>query len=194
MTEVVAATALDGARTLRNHYLLRAGVAAVWAVTAFAIGGTNPVLAGALLVLYPAWDAVANALDARANGGFRSNRSQAFNAIMSVVVAVAVAGALAVDMRLVLALFGAWAILAGLLQLVTGVGRWRLYGAQWAMILSGGQSALAGAFFIVQSTGPTASAAITTVAPYAAFGAFYFLVSALALTWKGRRGRRRAAA
>jgi hypothetical protein len=54
------------------------------------------------------------------------------------------------------------------------------------MILSGAQSALAGAFFIKQSTG-AAMPSITTIAPYAAFGAFYFLVSAIALTLKGRK-------
>ena len=45
-------------------------------------------------------------------------------------------------------IFGAWAILSGLLQLGTAVRRWKRFGAQWAMVLSGGQSALAGGFFI----------------------------------------------
>ena len=52
------------------------------------------------------------------------------------------------DLHAVLAVFGAWAILAGLLQFATGLRRWRSYGAQWSMILSGAQSALAGGFFI----------------------------------------------
>lgn len=86
-------------------------------------------------------------------------------------------------MNTVLAVFGAWAILAGLLQLATGVRRWKSYGAQWAMILSGAQSALAGGLFIKQSLG-TAVPGVTDVAPYAAVGAFYFLVSALLLTFR----------
>ena len=69
-------------------------------------------------------------------------------------------------------------ILSGLLQLYTGVRRWRHYGAQWAMILSGAQSTLAGGFMISRSLG-TAAPTILDIVPYAAFGAFYFLLSAI---------------
>jgi hypothetical protein len=68
------------------------------------------------------------------------------------------------------------------------VRRRKTYGAQWAMILSGAQSALAGALFAKMATG-TQVDALATVASYAAFGAFYFLVSALWLTAKGARAR-----
>ncbi len=84
-------------------------------------------------------------------------------------------------MNAILAVFGAWAILSGILQLATGVRRWKLFGAQWAMILSGAQSALAGGFFIKEATS-LASVNIGHVAPYAAFGAFYFGISAVSLT------------
>lgn len=171
--------------SLTRFYFLRAGVAAAWVAAAVTIGAANPLVGAALLVLYPAWDAAANALDARANGGFKANASQTLNIAVSTVVAVGVAVALWADMRLVLGLFGGWAVFAGLLQLATGVRRWRAYGAQWPMIVSGAQSALAGLFFIHQSAG--AANVITTVAPYAGFGAFYFLVSAIALTLKERR-------
>lgn len=40
---------------------------------------------------------------------------------------------------------------------------------------------LAGAFFVKQATG-TAVPGITDIAPYAAFGAFYFFASAIWLT------------
>jgi uncharacterized membrane protein HdeD (DUF308 family) len=175
--------------TLMRYYLLRAVAAAVWVVAAFTIAPSNTVVAGVLLVLYPAWDAFANARDARANGGFRANVPQALNTAVSAVIALAVLVALQVDTRLVLTLFGAWAILAGLLQLVVGARRWRAYGAQWAMVLSGAQSALAGGFFISRALASATPAApvITVVAPYAAFGAFYFLVSAILLAVKARR-------
>ncbi|MFZ0267950.1 DUF308 domain-containing protein [Caulobacter sp.] len=175
-----------GAAALVRYYLLRAGVAAAWVVAAFTIAPSNPILAGALLVLYPAWDAFANARDAKVNGGFRANAPQAINTAVSAATALAVLVALQIDLHLVLALFGAWAILAGVLQLVVGIRRWRSYGAQWAMVLSGAQSALAGGFFIKSAAGPIASV-ITVVAPYAAFGAFYFLVSAILLALKSRR-------
>ncbi|RWL24488.1 MAG: hypothetical protein E5X68_17880, partial [Mesorhizobium sp.] len=66
-------------------------------------------------------------------------------------------------------------------QLLTAVRRWKTNGAQWAMILSGAQSALAGLFF-VKMAGGTDAIGIVNVAPYAAFGAFYFLVSAVWLS------------
>lgn len=171
---------------LGRYYLLRAAVAAVWVAAAFAIGAAHPVVAGILLVLYPAWDAFANARDAMANGGFRANVPQALNTAVSATVALGVLAALQVDPRLVLVLFGVWAVLAGLLQLAVGVRRWRAYGAQWAMVLSGAQSALAGGFFIKSAAAPAAPV-IAIVAPYAAFGAFYFLVSAILLAVKTRR-------
>lgn len=186
MTDAVVIPARESAGALQRYYFLRAGVAALWVVAAFTIGAANPVAGGLLLVLYPAWDAFANARDAQTSGGFRANPSQALNTGVSAIVAVAVAVALRIDMHLVLALFGGWAILSGVLQLVTGVRRWRVYGAQWAMVLSGAQSALAGGFFIQQSTAPM-TPSITTVAPYAAFGAFYFLISAVVLTLKRRK-------
>ena len=173
----LAKAAHETAAALRNYYLLRAGVAAAWVFAAFTIGAADATVGGALLILYPAWDAFANARDALSNGGLRANRAQALNVLVSGVVTVAVAAALPFNMHLVLGVFGAWAILAGLLQLAVGIGRWREYGAQ---------SALAGGFFIFRATGPEVPT-VATVAPYAAFGAFYFLVSAIALTLKGRR-------
>jgi uncharacterized membrane protein HdeD (DUF308 family) len=134
-----------------------------------------------LLVIYPAWDAVANLVDARSNGGMAANRSQTLNVIASALVTVVVIAAVMKDTYAVLAVFGVWAILSGLLQLYTAVRRWRSYGAQWAMILSGGQSTLAGGFMIKQSVG-IVPPSILDIAPYAAFGAFYFLVSAIWLT------------
>jgi len=167
---------------LRNYYFLRAGVAAAWVAAAFTIGKAVPPIAAVLLIAYPAWDAIANLIDARRNGGLAQNRSQALNVAVSGLTAVAVAAVIG-NLHAVLAVFGVWAILAGLLQLATGVGRWKA-GAQWAMMLSGAQSALAGGFFIHQSLG-SPMPGIADVAPYAAFGAFYFAVSAIWLLFRG---------
>jgi hypothetical protein len=170
----------DSSRWLSSYYVLRAGVSVGWVAAAFTIGKAMPPAAAALLVAYPAWDAVANLIDARRTGGLAANPSQALNAAASAVVAVAVAVALGSGLHAVLAVFGVWAILSGLLQLATGVRRWRA-GAQGAMVLSGAQSALAGTHFIVKANGAV-TPGITDIAPYAAFGAFYFLVSAVWLT------------
>ena len=186
MDQTLIAPSRDAIGALKRYYFLRAGVAAIWVAAAFTVGAANPVATAILLVLYPAWDAFANARDAHANGGLRANGSQTVNLVVSAATSLAVLIALRSGMHAVLVVFGAWAILAGLLQLATGVRRWRAYGAQWPMILSGAQSALAGAFFIKQATGP-ATPSITTIAPYAAFGAVYFLVAAIGLVIKHRR-------
>jgi len=57
------------------------------------------------------------------------------------------------------------------------------------MILSGGQSMLVGVLFIKQANAP-AIPSIADIAPYAAFGAFYFLISATWLAIAGARRRR----
>ncbi len=176
---------------LRTYYFLRAAVSIAWIALVFLVGRSNAGVAAILLVAYPAWDALANYLDAQRNGGLRVNVSQMLNLVVSVITAVAVGIALGISLNAVFVVFGAWAILSGLFQLVTAVRRWRTAGAQWVMVLSGAQSALAGAFFVVMALGPTAPD-IAAIAGYAGFGAFYFLVSAIWLTVK--LARQRAAA
>ncbi|MET3363384.1 DUF308 domain-containing protein [Bradyrhizobium ottawaense] len=171
----------DRAQWLKQYYFLRAAFSLAWVIAAFAIAPSSAMIAAMLLIAYPAWDAAANYLDALCSGGLNQNRTQALNVLVSLATTIAVILALRVSMNWVLGIFGAWAILAGLLQLGTAVRRWRSYGAQWAMMLSGGQSALAGGFFIFQATMP-AIPSIANVAGYAAVGALYFLVSAVWLT------------
>lgn len=162
---------------LRSYYLTRAVFSFAWIAAAISLSG-QPAVAAILLAIYPFWDALANLVDARASGGLAANPSQALNAVVSTITTIAVVVALGSSMYAVLAVFGVWAILSGLLQLYTGVRRWRRYGAQWVMILSGGQSTLAGGFMISQSLG-TASPTILDIVPYAGFGAFYFLLSTI---------------
>lgn len=174
---------------LKAYYFARAAVSIVWVAATFTVGNTVPVIGNGLLVAYPAWDAIANIADVQGNGGWRKNPTQVLNAAVSGVTTVAVAIALGVSMNAVLGVYGVWAALSGLFQLATGVRRWKSYGAQWAMILSGAQSALAGAFFLKQAS-LSQSLGISDIAPYAAFGAFYFLVSALWLAVSDARHRR----
>ncbi|MEW6373459.1 MAG: DUF308 domain-containing protein [Pseudomonadota bacterium] len=170
---------------LKRYYFARAGFSIAWVGAALGLAPGFPGLAAALLILYPAWDALANLVDGQRSGGIAANRSQAINAAVSLAVTGAIASTLP-DMHRVLAVFGAWAILSGLLQLTTALKRWKTNGAQWAMILSGAQSALAGAVFIFQASAP-AEPTVATVAGYAGFGAFYFLVSALSLSLRATR-------
>ena len=190
-TNLKQQTLPQGNQWLKPYYFSRAAFSVVWVVAAFTAGKSLPAVSAALLVVYPAWDAAANWVDATRNGGLKRNPTQAFNVGVSAMTAVAVAIALGMSMNAVLGVFGVWAALSGLLQLATAVRRWKNYGAQWAMILSGAQSALAGVIFIKQANGPNAPG-ITDIAPYAAFGAFYFLVSAIWLTVSDARRHKAA--
>lgn len=175
-------------RWLPTYYFLRAGVSAAWIALAVLVGKNTPAVSAALLVAYPAWDAIANYIDAQKVGGLRLNRSQMLNFFVSVITAIAVAFALTKGMSAILLVFGAWAFIAGVLQLVTGVRRWEL-GGQWAMVLSGGQSALVSLFFFKKAASASALDPIA-VAGYATLGAVYFLISAIWLTVKNARLRR----
>ena len=166
---------------LKVYYFARTAFSAAWVAAALAVGRQSPPIAAILLLVYPAWDAAANYVDASRSGGLGENRTQALNVVVSSATTVAVVLALLTSMNWVVGVFGAWALLSGLLQLGTAVRRWKSYGAQWAMVLSGGQSAVAGGFFIAQALQPTPPS-IANLAGYAAVGAFYFLISAVWLT------------
>ncbi|MET3597670.1 uncharacterized membrane protein HdeD (DUF308 family) [Mesorhizobium shonense] len=169
---------------LKSYYYLRFAVSAAWVAVAFTIAKNNPPLAAVTLIAYPVWDALANYVDAQRSGGLGRNKSQLLNVVVSIVATIAVAIALGRSMNAVLSVYGVWAVVSGAFQLLTAVRRWKINGAQWAMILSGAQSALAGLFFVKMATG-TEAIGIANVAPYAAFGAFYFLVSAVWLSVGG---------
>lgn len=192
-TAVSVPTPADVRQWLHSYYLLRAAVSGVWVAAAFMFGTSHFAIGAALLIIYPAWDAVANVIDAQHNGGLTRNPIQAVNAIVSGVTTAAVAIGVGFDMHAVIGVFGVWATLAGLLQLAVGVRRWKAYGAQWAMVLSGAQSALVGGVFLKQAFA-SAVPSIADIAPYASFGAFYFLISALWLAASEARRRRVSAA
>jgi uncharacterized membrane protein HdeD (DUF308 family) len=178
------------ARYLTRYYGVRALFSACWVALAFLAGRSTSPFVAALLLAYPAWDCLANLYDARRNGGLRANPTQAFNAAVSAVVTIAVGVAVTRDFHAVLAVIGVWAILSGLLQLATGIRRWRGASAQWPMILSGAQSSLAGTFFLKQAADSSVQPGIVDIAPYAAFGAVYFAISAIILITSRARSAR----
>ena len=160
--------------TLRRLYFVRFGFAVVWAALLFASASHLGPLSVTLLVLYPLFDVAAAVADAR------SSRTTALfaNIAVSSLAAVGVAVACASGIPAVLRVWGAWAVLAGVVQLVVGLGRRRM-GGQWPMILSGGISVLAGASFVAQAGADGAS--LRSLAGYATLGGIFFLVSALRL-------------
>jgi len=171
---------VDTARSLRNLYFLRAVFSIVWVILVSVFAKTNAGIASILFIIYPAWDFIATWLDIRANPPAASRTPQYLNAAISCVTTVAVAGALQTGIPEALIVFGIWAILTGLIQLILGLRRRKQLGGQWPMILSGGQSMLAGGAFIVMAHAPNQG--ISSLAGYAAFGAFYFLLAAIRLS------------
>ncbi|AQS65718.1 hypothetical protein [Streptomyces pactum] len=181
MDTVVAtpAPAAGAAVTLRRLYLLRFAFAAVWAGLLWTAHDVLGVLSGTLLVLYPLFDVACAIVDVRSARAVRGPvRVLYVNIALSVLTATGLIAAVSSGIPAVLRLWGAWAITAGLVQLIVGVLR-RSMGGQWPMIASGGISALAGASFIAQAAqdDPT----LTALAGYAFLGGVFFLISALRL-------------
>ncbi|KAA9378214.1 hypothetical protein F5972_15105 [Microbispora cellulosiformans] len=179
MSTVAASPGVLGiASALRRLYLVRFAFAIVWALALFTTASNLGPLAVTLLVLYPLFDVAAAAIDARASRATGSPALLYVNIAVSLITAIGVAIACASGIPAVLRVWGAWAIVAGLVQLLVGVTRRRM-GGQWPMIISGGISVLAGVSFIVgaASAGPT----LANAAGYAVPGGVFFLVSAFRL-------------
>ncbi|MEV5579399.1 hypothetical protein AB0L39_12645 [Streptomyces parvus] len=165
--------------TLRKLYFLRFGFAAVWAALLFATADRLGALTATLLVVYPLFDlacAVVDIRSARTTG--RPVRPLYANIALSALTGIGLAVAATSGIPAVLRIWGAWAITAGIVQLVVGIAR-RHLGGQWAMIASGGISTLAGASFTAQAGQDGAS--LTSLAGYAFLGGVFFLVSSLRL-------------
>ena len=114
----------------------------------------------------------------RHSAGKAENSTQTINMVISLIATAAVLLHISADRNCTLGVFGLWVTLAGPLQLGTAVRRWEQFGAQWAMVLSGAQSAVAGALFLSQVHTPLLST-VTRIAGYAGVGALYFLFSAV---------------
>ncbi|MEV1118771.1 hypothetical protein AB0I91_27205 [Actinosynnema sp. NPDC049800] len=174
---------VDGAKALRTLYFVRFGFAIVWAGLLALTASTLTPFAIALLVIYPLFDVAAAVVDLRSSGAARPRVPLYANMALSLLTAVGLAVAVTSGIPSVLRVWGAWAIAAGIVQLIVAVLRYRL-GGQWPMILSGGLSAVAGTTFVVQAAGTAAS--LTNVAGYAAVGGVFFLISAIRLHLRGR--------
>ncbi|WP_445279831.1 hypothetical protein [Streptomyces sp. DSM 118148] len=178
-TVVATAARTSVPATLRKLYLSRFAFAAAWAALLFTTAGALTTWSAALLVAYPLFDVACAVIDvrsARANDG--PVRHLYANIALSTLTGAALAAAAASGIPAVLRVWGAWAVTAGLVQLLVGATRRRL-GGQWAMIASGALSVLAGASFYAQAGAPDAS--LDSLAGYALLGGIFFLVSTLRL-------------
>ncbi|GAA2157688.1 hypothetical protein [Actinomadura napierensis] len=136
----IAANGIAGtASTLRRLYFVRFGFAIVWALVMFTTASNLGPLAVTLLVLYPLFDVAAAIIDARASRTTGSPTLLYVNIAVSLLTAAGVAIACASGIPAVLRVWGAWAVVAGLVQLIVGATR-RSMGGQWPVIISGARN------------------------------------------------------
>jgi len=173
-------TAVQTARSLRSLYFTRTAFSVIWVTLISVFAKTNSSIAGILFIVYPAWDVLATYLDIKANPPGVSKTPQYVNAAIGIFTTIGVVLALQRGVPAALIVFGIWAIITGLVQLILGLRRRKELGGQWPMIISGGQSMIAGSVFIAMANSPTMG--ISNLAGYSAFGAFYFLLSAIRLS------------
>ena len=180
ISTVNSATTVKTARSLRSLYLTRTAFSVVWVILISVFAKTNSSIAKILFIIYPTWDVFAIYLDIKANPVQVSKRPQYVNIVIGIFTTIGVALALRKSVSAALIVFGVWAIIAGFIQLILGLRRRKELGGQWPMIISGGQSMLAGSAFIAMAKSPAMG--INSLAGYSAFGAFYFLIAAIRLS------------
>jgi uncharacterized membrane protein HdeD (DUF308 family) len=170
------------APALRRLYFVRFGFALIWAVLLFLTASSIGPVSATLLVIYPLFDVGAAVVDVRSSRGSRSALGLYANIAISVVAAVGLVFTVASGVPEVLRVWGVWAVVAGLVQLIVALRRRKL-GGQWAMIASGTISTFAGISFFLQAAAPHAS--LSNLAGYALLGGVFFLASALRLRQSG---------
>jgi uncharacterized membrane protein HdeD (DUF308 family) len=194
VTSPASTTTTTTSSGLRSLHLIRVVFSLVWVAlvlttSASLVSADRPTaIAGLLLVVYPLWDVVATLLERRLTGPGSTHRVSAVNMALGLATTAGMIIAAFSVIRTALLVFGVWALLSGAVQLVTAIRRRRTVGAQWPMIISGAQSVLAGVTIAAGSASETSG--LSTVAGYSAFGAFWFLVSVIALNNRSRRAAR----
>lgn len=168
---------------LRKLYFVRTAFQVIWAGTVIATAMTHPAVAAVLLILYPLWDVACTVYDLRTSAlDGKTRTSQTINAVLGTAATAGIALTTFSHPAYAIGIFGAWACGAGLLQLTVGLLRRKETGGQWAMILSGLQSTLAGIAQAVGGLHGTVHA--DRLGIYAIFGAFYFLIGGILLSRK----------
>jgi hypothetical protein len=196
MTQTTAtpATTTSTPSGLRSLYLIRVVFSLIWVALVFTTSaalkstGTPTVIAAVLLIIYPLWDVIATLLERRMAATGSTSRVNAINVALGLAATIGMIIAIFSTIGTALLVFGIWALLSGAIQLAAAIQRRRTVGAQWPMIISGGLSVLAGA--AIASMSGSATSGLSTVAGYSAFGAFWFLVSVIALSLRIRRAKR----
>jgi uncharacterized membrane protein HdeD (DUF308 family) len=181
--------------SLLKLYLTRGVLAVVWALTFAAVQGDHEDLAAGavvLLVVYPLIDAVSSLVDYRATPDGSERRVTAFNGVLSTLAAIALAIAGVGSLAAAFHVFGVWAVVSGVAQVIVGVRRrGPELGKQWPTLISGGLSFLVGITYNIQAAGDHPTLEVLSV--YATGGGVWFILQALLLGWKSRQLRTRTA-
>jgi hypothetical protein len=194
VTSTASATATSTSSGLRSLHLIRVAFSLIWVALVFTTSASlvstdePTVIAAVLLVVYPLWDAIATLIERHLTGTDSTNSVSTINLGLGLATTAGMIIAVFSTIGTALLVFGVWALLSGAIQLIVAIRRRRTVGAQWPMAISGGQSVLAGA--TIAATSGSATSSLSTVAGYSAFGAFWFLVSVVALSVRSRRERR----
>ncbi|MFC6644768.1 hypothetical protein ACFQBQ_04005 [Granulicella cerasi] len=167
-------------KQLRNLYLTRTMVQLLWAAVIIRSASTNFALGAALMIAYPLWDVACTLYDLKRASSQSSTSTLIVNVIAGVLTAIGIGLTAFNHPAYAVAIFGAWALAAGLLQLAVGILRRKTSGGQWPMILSGAQSGIAGVSFILG--GLHEKLHYKDIGGYAIFGAAYFALSAIFLS------------
>jgi uncharacterized membrane protein HdeD (DUF308 family) len=180
------------AHSLRNLYFTRTAVQLLWAGIVVATAASNPALAAGLLILYPLWDVACTVYDLRSSTRSGPSTAQYVNVALGSLAAIGISVTAFKSPQEAVIAFGAWAFTAGLAQLAIGISRRKQLGGQWAMILSGTQSAAAGVAFILG--GLHDKTHIKDLGGYAIFGGVYFLIAGFLMHRKLSQSSRAGAA
>jgi uncharacterized membrane protein HdeD (DUF308 family) len=168
------------AYSLRNLYFTRTVIQLLWGATVLVEAISNPGLAAVLLIFYPLWDVACTVYDLRTAA--RPATLHYVNVVFGVLAAAGIALTVFKSPQQAVVTFGAWACAAGLAQLAVGIRRRKEFGGQWAMILSGLQSTVAGVAFILGALSDKTH--VSDLGGYAIFGAVYFLIAGFLLSRK----------
>jgi uncharacterized membrane protein HdeD (DUF308 family) len=185
-TTTISPAISQTASALRRLYFVRAAFAVVWAALTMAVAGELNLITTVLFVIYPLFDVGAAVYDLRSSRSGTSPALLYVNIAVSTITAIGLAVAAASGIPAMLVVWGAWAVVAGVVQLIVGVNRRRM-GGQWSMIFSGGLSVLAGGSFIASASAVNPS--LANAAGYAIPGAIFFLISAIRLGRAAKGGR-----
>ena len=175
----VSGQAVETAKSLRKLYFTRVAFSVIWIALVVTLTKTSNTIATILFIIYPAWDVVATFFDINANLPAANKTPQYVNAGIGILTTIAVILSLQNGIPQALVVFGAWAFLTGLIQLILGLRRRKNFEGQWPMIISGAQSMLAGVIIITRAYTPNQG--VASLAGYSAFGAFYFALAAFRL-------------